>query len=261
MSKIRDAFADGKVFIPFLTAGDPNLEKTAEYIQELEQAGAGLIEIGIPFSDPIAEGPVIQEADLRALAAGTTTDRIFDMVKGVRDKVKVPLVFMTYLNPVFHYGYEKFFGRCQECGLDGIIIPDLPFEERDELLETANGHGIEVISLIAPTSKERIRTIAKKAQGFIYLVSSMGVTGMRNEICTDLEGMIREIRAVTDTPVAVGFGIHTPEQARHIAAMADGLIVGSAIVRLIAQYKEHAGKDIFSYVRMMSAAVNGTQKN
>ena len=148
MSKIREAFTDRKVFIPFLTAGDPNLEKTAEYIQELEQAGAGLIEIGIPFSDPIAEGPVIQEADLRALSAGTTTDGIFDMVKGVRDKVKVPLVFMTYLNPVFHYGYEKFFARCRECGLDGIIIPDLPFEERDELLETANRNGIEVISLI-----------------------------------------------------------------------------------------------------------------
>ena len=260
MSKIREAFTDRKVFIPFLTAGDPNLEKTAEYIQELEQAGAGLIEIGIPFSDPIAEGPVIQEADLRALSAGTTTDGIFDMVKGVRDKVKVPLVFMTYLNPVFHYGYEKCFARCRECGLDGIIIPDLPFEERDELLETANRNGIEVISLIAPTSKERIRTIAREAQGFIYLVSSMGVTGMRNEICTDLEGMIREIRAVTDTPVAVGFGIHTPEQARDIAAMADGVIVGSAIVKLIAQYKEHAGKDIFSYVRIMSAAVNGSQK-
>ena len=261
MSKIREAFKNGKAFIPFLTAGDPSLDKTAEFIQELERAGADLIEIGIPFSDPIAEGPVIQEADLRALAGGATTDKVFDMVRDVRDKVKIPLVFMTYLNPVFHYGYEKFFAICRECGLDGIIIPDLPFEEREELLETANRNGIEVISLIAPTSKERIRMIAREAQGFIYLVSSMGVTGMRNEICTDLEGMIGEIRAVTDAPVAVGFGIHTPEQAREIAAMADGVIVGSAIVRLIPQYKEHAGKDIFSYVRMMSAAVNGTQKN
>lgn len=255
MSKIREAFKNGKAFIPFLTAGDPSLDKTAEFIQELERAGADLIEIGIPFSDPIAEGPVIQEADLRALAGAATTDKVFDMVRDVRDKVKIPLVFMTYLNPVFHYGYEKFFARCRECGLDGIIIPDLPFEEREELLETANRNGIEVISLIAPTSKERIRMIAREAQGFIYLVSSMGVTGMRNEICTDLEGMIREIRAVTDTPVAVGFGIHTPEQARDIAAMADGVIVGSAIVRMIGQYKGHAGKDIYAYTGMMKAAM------
>ncbi len=255
MSKIRGAFENGKAFIPFLTAGDPSLEKTAEFIQELERAGADLIEIGIPFSDPIAEGPVIQEADLRALAGGTTTDKVFDMVKAVRDKVKIPLVFMTYLNPVYHYGYERFFAKCRESGVDGIILPDLPYEEREELLETANQNGVEVISLIAPTSKDRIRRIAEDAQGFIYLVSSMGVTGMRKEIGTDLEGMIREIRSVTDIPVAVGFGIHTPEQARKVAGLADGVIVGSAIVRMIEQYKGHAGKDIYAYARRMKAAV------
>lgn len=255
MSRIREAFKNKKAFIPFLTAGDPCLEKTAEYILEMEKAGADLIEIGIPFSDPIAEGPVIQEADLRALAAGTTTDRIFDMVHEIRDQVRVPLVFMTYLNPVFHYGYERFFRRCRECGIDGIIIPDLPFEEQGELKPTADKNGVDVITLIAPTSRQRIREIAKEAEGFLYLVSSMGVTGMRNRISTDLEGMIREIREVSDIPVAVGFGIHTPEQAEKIARIADGVIVGSAVVKMIARHREHAAKEISTYVQMMKRAV------
>lgn len=255
MSRIREAFTDRKAFIPFLTAGDPSLEKTAEYIAEMEKAGADLIEIGIPFSDPIAEGTVIQEADLRALAAGTTVDKIFEMVRKVREQVKIPLVLMTYLNPVHHYGYERFFAQCRECGIDGVIIPDLPYEEQGELKEEAKANGVEVITLIAPTSRDRIRTIAKNAEGFLYLVSSMGVTGMRNEIGTDLEGMIREIRSVSDIPVAVGFGIHTPDQAADIARTADGVIVGSAVVRMIAQYKGHAAKDLYAYVRMMKEAV------
>lgn len=256
MSRIREAFKDKKAFIPFLTAGDPCLEKTAEYILEMEKAGADLIEIGIPFSDPIAEGPVIQEADLRALAAGATTDRIFDMVQEIRKQVRVPLVFMTYLNPVFHYGYERFFRRCRACGIDGIIIPDLPFEEQEELKPTANENEVEVITLVAPTSRQRIREIAEEAEGFLYLVSSMGVTGMRNRISTDLEGMIREIREVSEIPVAVGFGIHTPEQAEQIAGIADGVIVGSAVVRLIAQDQGNAAKDISAYVQEMKQAVN-----
>lgn len=255
MSRVKEAFENKKAFIPFLTAGDPCLEKTAEYILEMEKAGADLIEIGIPFSDPIAEGPVIQEADLRALAAGTTTDRIFDMVHEIRDQVRVPLVFMTYLNPVFHYGYDRFFARCRECGIDGIIIPDLPFEEQGELKPAADKNGVDVITLIAPTSRQRIRKIAKEAEGFLYLVSSMGVTGMRSRISTDLEGMIREIREVSDIPVAVGFGIHTPEQAEKIARIADGVIVGSAVVKMIARHQEHAAKDISGYVRMMKQAV------
>lgn len=256
MSRIREAFKDKKAFIPFLTAGDPCLEKTAEYILEMEKAGADLIEIGIPFSDPIAEGPVIQEADLRALAAGTTTDRIFDMVQEIRKQVRVPLVFMTYLNPVFHYGYERFFRRCRACGIDGIIIPDLPFEEQEELKPTANKNGVEVITLVAPTSRQRIREIAEEAEGFLYLVSSMGVTGMRNRISTDLKGMIREIREVSEIPVAVGFGIHTPDQAEQIAGIADGVIVGSAVVRLIAQDQGNAAKEISAYVQEMKQAVN-----
>lgn len=257
MNRIQEVFTDKKAFIPFLTAGDPSLEKTAEYIIEMEQAGADLIEIGIPFSDPVAEGPVIQEADLRALAAGTTTDKIFEMVRGIREQVKVPLVLMTYLNPVHHYGYGRFFARCRECGIEGIIIPDLPYEEQGELKQEAKENGVAVITLIAPTSKERIRTIAKDAEGFLYLVSSMGVTGERNEIGTGLSEMIREIRAVSDIPVAVGFGIHTPDQAKRIAGIADGVIVGSAVVRMIARYQGHAAKDLYTYVRMMKAAVSG----
>lgn len=255
MNRIDRAFENGKAFIAFLTAGDPSLEKTESYILEMEKAGADLIEIGIPFSDPIAEGPVIQEADIRALSAGTTTDRIFDMVKNVRAKTEIPLIFMTYLNPVFHYGYRKFFRRCQEVGIDGIIIPDLPFEEKNEADSVAQEFGITLISMIAPTSRERIKEIAKEAKGFLYVVSSMGVTGVRGEIKTDLDSMLDEIRSVTDVPAAVGFGIHTPDQAARIAKKADGVIVGSAVVKLIAQYGRHAERHLYTYVRMMKESL------
>lgn len=257
MSKIAEAFNHGKAFIPFLTAGDPNLEKTEEFILEMERSGADLIEIGIPFSDPIAEGIVIQEADIRALASGTTTDKIFDMVATVRPQVRIPLVFMTYLNPVFHYGYERFFSRCQEAGIDGIIIPDLPFEEKGELDDIAAAHGVDLISMIAPTSEERIQKIAAEAKGFLYVVSSMGVTGVRSEITTDLGAILANIRKATDVPACVGFGISTPEQAAEIASIADGVIVGSAIVRLAEQYGGHAAEHIGAYVRKMKESVAG----
>lgn len=257
MSKIAEAFNHGKAFIPFLTAGDPNLEKTEEFILEMERSGADLIEIGIPFSDPIAEGIVIQEADIRALASGTTTDKIFDMVAKVRPQVRIPLVFMTYLNPVFHYGYERFFSRCQETGIDGIIIPDLPFEEKGELYGIAEAHGVDLISMIAPTSEERIQKIAAEAKGFLYVVSSMGVTGVRSEITTDLGAILENIRKATDVPACVGFGISTPEQAAEIASIADGVIVGSAIVRLAEQYGGHAAEHIGAYVRKMKESVAG----
>ena len=257
MSKIAEAFNHGKAFIPFLTAGDPNLEKTEEFILEMERSGADLIEIGIPFSDPIAEGIVIQEADIRALASGTTTDKIFDMVAKVRPQVRIPLVFMTYLNPVFHYGYERFFSRCQETGIDGIIIPDLPFEEKGELYGIAEAHGVDLISMIAPTSEERIQKIAAEAKGFLYVVSSMGVTGVRSEITTDLGAILANIRKATNVPACVGFGINTPEQAAEIAGIADGVIVGSAIVRLAEQYGGHAAEHIGAYVRKMKESVAG----
>lgn len=255
MSKIQDAFSNGKAFIAFLTAGDPSAECTVNYILEMEKAGADLIEIGIPFSDPTAEGVVIQEASLRALKGGMTTEGVFQIVEEVRKKSQVPLALMTYLNPVFHYGYEAFFSRCQSLGVDGIIVPDLPFEEKREAEEVAARFGVDVISLIAPTSKERIRLIAKEAKGFIYVVSSMGVTGVRSKITTDIAGMVKEIRAVTDTPCAIGFGISTPEQAAEMAGYADGVIVGSAIVKQIEKYGEKAEKALADYVSSMKAAI------
>lgn len=255
MNRIEKAFKNEKIFIGFLTAGDPSLEKTEEYILEMSKAGAGLIEIGIPFSDPIAEGPVIQEANIRALSAGTTTDRVFDMVKAVRSKTDVPLVFLTYLNPVFTYGCERFFKNCSECGIDGIIIPDMPFEEKDEVLPFSGKYGVELISLVAPTSDERISMIAKEAQGFIYVVSSMGVTGVRNRITTDIRAIVQKIKKYTELPVAVGFGISKPEQAAEYAEYADGVIVGSAIVKIIGKYGTDAGKAVYDYVKSMADAV------
>lgn len=255
MSRISDAFKNGKAFIPFLTAGDPTADATVNFIFELEQAGASVIEIGVPFSDPIAEGPVIQEANIRALSNGMTTDGVFEIVKRVREKSNIPICLMGYLNPVFHYGYERFFAKCQEVGVDGIIIADMPYEERMEAKEVADKYGIDVVALIAPTSEQRIQMIAKEATGYIYLVSSMGVTGMRSEITTDIEKMVKAIKEVSDTPVAVGFGISTPAQAADMAGKSDGAIVGSAIVKKIAEHGENAAPVIYEYVKSMVDAV------
>lgn len=257
MSKIINAFKNGKAFIGFLTGGDPTIEKSEEFILEMVRGGADLIEIGIPFSDPVAEGMVIQKANIRALSEGATTDRIFELVEAVRRKSDVPLVFLTYLNPVFKYGYECFFERCRSLGVDGIIIPDLPFEEKDELVDIAESFGVDVISLIAPTSEERIKQIAGSAKGFLYVVSSMGVTGMRSEIKTDLKSMIETVKAASDIPAAVGFGINTPEQAKEIGSIADGVIVGSAIVKIIEKYGEEAGPHLYDYVKSMKEAIKG----
>lgn len=253
--KIGDAFRHGKAFIGFVTGGDPSIEKSEEFVLKMVQAGCDLIEIGIPFSDPIAEGPVIQEANLRALSAGATTDRLFGLAAGVREKTDVPLVFLTYLNPVFRYGYEAFCAKCEEAGVNGIILPDMPYEEKQELLPYAEAHKVDIISLIAPTSERRIRMIASEAKGFVYAVSSMGVTGVRSEINTNLDKIIAAVKGVTDVPAAVGFGVSTPEQAAEIARTADGVIVGSAIVSLIAQYGEDAGEYIYDYVKKMKAAL------
>ena len=255
MIKIEEAFKNGKAFIPFLTAGDPSLDKTEEFILAMADAGADLIEIGIPFSDPIAEGPVIQEADIRALASGTTVDKIFEMVKSVRAKISIPLVFMTYLNPVFHYGYEEFCAKCQEAGIAGIIIPDLPYEEKGELDSICQAHSMELISMIAPTSEDRIRTIAAEAKGFLYVVSSLGVTGVRSEITTDIGAMTAVVKEAGSVPAAIGFGISGPEQAAKMAQFADGVIVGSAIVRIIAAKGADAKDDIVAFVKSIKAAI------
>lgn len=255
MSKVSEAFAHGKAFIPFLTAGDPDADSTVRYVLEMVRAGADLIEIGIPFSDPTAEGPVIYDADIRAIAGGMTVEGVFDIVRRVREQSQVPICLMTYLNPVFYYGYETFTSRCETLGVDGIIVPDLPFEEKHELSDIAAQHGVDVISLIAPTSNDRIRMIAREATGFIYLVSSMGVTGVRSEITTDLKSIVSAVRSVTDIPCAIGFGISTPAQAREMAGTADGAIVGSAVVKIIEQYGDKAADEIYQYVSSMKAAV------
>lgn len=257
MIKIAEAFTQSKkAFITYLMAGDPDLETSAKYILTAQEAGADLIEIGIPFSDPIAEGEVIQTAALRALQAGTRLDGVFAMIESIRDQIRIPLVFMTYLNPVYVYGYEPFFARCADIGVSGLIIPDLPWEEQKEAKEAAARHGIEIITLVAPTSVDRTAEIARNAQGFIYLVSSMGVTGMRQEIDTNLEAIVEKIRQVSDIPVAIGFGISTPEQAGHVAALADGVIVGSAIVDIIGQHGGNAQAPLHEFISALKHTIN-----
>jgi tryptophan synthase alpha chain len=255
MSKIAQAFQNGKAFIGYVTGGDPNIEKSKEFILEMIRAGADLVEIGVPFSDPIAEGPVIQDANIRALSAGTSVEKLFTLVEDLRKKTAIPLVFLTYLNPVFRYGYDAFFKRCANAGLDGIIIPDLPFEEQEELRGMAGSHGVDLISLIAPTSEERIKKIAETATGYIYIVSSMGVTGTRGEINTNLDSIIAAVKSVSKIPTAIGFGIHTPSQAAEMAKIADGIIVGSAIVKIIEKHGEAAGPHIYQYVKEMKEAI------
>ena len=255
MSRITDAFARGKAFIPFITCSDPDLETTAAAVRAMAEAGVDVIELGIPFSDPTAEGPVIQAANARALQAGTTTDRIFDLVRDLRRDVTVPMVFMTYANVVFSYGSEKFISTCAEIGIDGLILPDIPYEEKDEFDPICKRYGVDLISMVAPTSEDRIAMVAKEASGFIYVVSSLGVTGVRSEITTDIGAMVKLIRASSDLPCAVGFGISTPEQAKKMAGLSDGAIVGSAIVKLIAQYGREAVPYVADYVKRMKDAV------
>lgn len=255
MNKIAKAFENGKAFIGFVTAGDPDLKASEQIMINMAKAGCDLIEIGIPFSDPIAEGPVIQEANLRSLKQGTTTDMVFELTKKVSAQVDIPLVYMTYLNVLFKYGYDRFLQNAKDAGVSGVIIPDMPFEEKDELQSVAKNYGIEVVSLIAPTSEDRIKMIAQKAEGFVYTVSSLGVTGTRSEIKTDLTAITKAIKEVTDVPVAIGFGINTPEQAKQYSAIADGVIVGSAIVKLIGQYGTDAPQQVFDYVKAMKDAI------
>ena len=259
MTRIAKAFENKKAFIAFVTGGDPDIETTEKLIPKMAEAGADLIEIGIPFSDPIAEGVVIQEADVRALKAGTTTDSLFDMVKRVRTKTDIPLVFMTYMNPVYTYGTERFMKKCAECGIDGVIIPDVPFEEKDEVSGACNEAGIDLISMIAPTSKERIHTIVSEAQGFLYCVSSLGVTGVRSQSTTNIKEMVDQVKQVSDIPCAIGFGIATPDQAYEMASKSDGAIVGSAIVKLVAKHGKDCIEPVCEYIKDMKAAVERAQ--
>lgn len=251
MSKIARAFENGKAFIAFITCGDPDLETTAAAVRAAVENGADLIELGIPFSDPTAEGPVIQGANLRALSGGITTDKVFDFVREIRRDVSVPMAFMTYANVVFSYGSERFISTCKEIGIDGLILPDIPFEEKDEFQPICKKYGVDLISLIAPTSQNRIAMIAKEAEGFLYIVSSLGVTGTRSEIETDLGEMVKLVRENANIPCAIGFGVSTPEQAKQMADIADGAIVGSAIVKLLEKHGKDAPRYIGEYVKSM----------
>lgn len=255
MSRINKAFENGKAFIPFITCGDPDLETTEKAVLEAVRNGADLIELGIPFSDPTAEGPVIQAANERALKGGVTTDKVFDLVKKLRQQTDIPMVFMTYANVIYSYDARKMISKCSETGIDGLILPDLPFEEKEEFHPLCREYGVDLISLIAPTSEGRIAMIAKEAEGFLYIVSSLGVTGVRSEITTDLDSIVSIVRENTSVPCAIGFGISTPEQAKKMAGISDGAIVGSAIIRLLEEYKKEAPSHIGAYVGKMKDAV------
>lgn len=256
MSNICHAFENGKAFIAFITCGDPDLETTAAAVRAAAANGADLIELGIPFSDPTAEGPVIQGANIRALRGGVTTDKIFDLVRELRRDVTIPMVFMTYANVVFSYGADRFLSACRDIGIDGLILPDVPYEEKEEFLPQCRQYGIDLISLIAPTSHNRVAMIAREAEGFLYIVSSLGVTGTREEIRTDLASIVEVVRQNTQIPCAIGFGISTPEQARQMAGLSDGVIVGSAIIKILEKYGTQAPPYIGEYVKSMKEAIS-----
>lgn len=255
MSNIKTAFENGKAFIAFITCGDPDLDTTEKIIETMSENGVDMIELGIPFSDPTAEGPVIQAANLRGLAQGVTTDKVFDMIRRVRKRVSIPMVFMTYANVVFSYGTERFIRTAAEVGMSGLILPDVPYEEKAEFADVCKEYGLDFISLIAPTSDERIGMIASSAEGFVYCVSSLGVTGTRSEITSDIDAMIAAVRENTDIPVAIGFGISNPEQAAQMAAKSDGIIIGSAIVKLIEKYGKDCVPYVNEFVKEISAAL------
>lgn len=255
MSNISKAFSRGKAFIPFITCGDPDVATTKAAVLEMVKAGADLIELGIPFSDPTAEGPVIQGANLRALTGGIKTKDVFDLVRDLRKETDIPMVFMTYANVVYSYGADDFISTCKDIGIDGLILPDLPFEEKEEFLPICHRYGVDLVSLIAPTSEKRISKIAKEAEGFLYIVSSLGVTGTRSEITTDLGSIVKVVRENTHIPCAIGFGISNPEQAAKMAGLSDGAIVGSAIIKLLEKYGKDAPKHIGKYVKEMKEAV------
>ncbi|MBQ9434066.1 MAG: tryptophan synthase subunit alpha [Synergistaceae bacterium] len=255
MSRIHEAFRDGKAFIPFITCGDPDIQTTIQAVRAAVENGADLVELGIPFSDPTAEGVVIQGANIRALKAGVTTDKVFDMVRVLRRDVKIPMVFMTYANVVFSYGTERFLTECEDVGIDGLILPDVPFEEKGEFSGACEVHGLDMVSMVAPTSEDRIAMIAREARGFIYVVSSLGVTGVRSQITTDLNAIVSAIRKNSDVPCAIGFGISTPEQAKSMASVADGVIVGSAIIKILERYGKDSAGYVGEYVKAMKDAI------
>lgn len=252
MNRIDNKFnqlKDKKALITFITAGDPNLETTEKLIIEMEKAGADIIEIGVPFSDPVAEGSIISRASERSLLMGTNLNKIFEMVKRVREKTQIPLLLMLYINSIFKFGKDEFFSLCKKNGIDGVIVPDLPFEERIEIEKEAEKEEIYIINLVAPTSKNRIEKIAKNSKGFLYCVSSLGVTGVRNSFNTNFNEMFDEIKKHSKTKTALGFGISTSEQVKQLKNYADGIIIGSAIVEIIEKYGKNCVLKVVDFIK------------
>lgn len=260
MNRIDAKFAElkakgEKALIPFVTAGDPDLGTTEKLVPAMVGAGADLVEIGVPFSDPVAEGPTIQKASRRALDAGTTLAGIFGLVGRLRERTEAPLLLMLYLNSIYRFGKERFFSLCNEKGVDGVIVPDMPYEEKDEIEPVASEHNVVSVRLVAPTSHGRVRMIASGAKGFLYCVSSTGVTGTRKSFDTDLDAFFGTVCRYAEIPCAVGFGISNPEQAEAMASYCDGAIVGSAIVKLVGQYGKDAVPHVAEFVKSLKDAV------
>lgn len=262
MSRIESKFSAlkqqrKKALITFVTAGDPDLATTEKLVLAMEKAGADIIELGVPYSDPIAEGPVIQAANVRALKTNVRLDDLFGLIKRLRGRTQIPLLFLLYYNSVLQYGPERFFLACKEAGLDGLIIPDLPFEERGELGDLPQRFGVDVITMISPVSEERIGRIAQNATGFLYCVSSLGVTGVRKDFTTDFADFFAKIRKHSSLPTAIGFGISTPEHVQALKGFADGLIIGSAIVKRVGESKsaEEAVERVGGYVKELKIAM------
>jgi len=256
MNRIDEAFSSGKLFIPFITGGDPDIETTEKLLYALNKAGADIIGIGIPFSDPIAEGPVIEAAHERALKAGCTVEKLFNLVSRVRADIKIPILFMTYYNSVFAYGVPKFTSQSAKCGIDGLIVPDLPFREREELLRPCISSELVLISVVSPASEARIANMAENSHGFIYCISSLGVTG--DDLSNRNRRMVEQIKKAKNIPCAVDFGISAPEQAREIAEIGDGVIIESAIVSIIAEYGQNSVEPVAKFAKEMKAAISNS---
>ncbi|NEN91207.1 MAG: tryptophan synthase subunit alpha [Okeania sp. SIO3H1] len=246
-------------FIPFITAGDPDLETTAKALEVLDKSGADLIELGVPYSDPLADGPVIQAAATRSLARGTTLESVLEVVQTASKRLRSPIILFTYYNPILSRGVESFLKKIYDAGARGLVVPDLPLEEADILLKPAGDIGVELTLLVAPTSpKERIEAIARQSQGFIYLVSVTGVTGMRNQVQTGVEDLLVQMRGVTDKPIGVGFGISQPEHAVQVKKWgSDAVIVGSAVVKRLAEGRPDDGLEaIRQFCRSLKTAIS-----
>ena len=258
MSAIGAAFerrrsGGGKAFVAFLTAGDPSLERTVEAAFEVEAAGVDVLELGVPFSDPVADGPVIQRAGERALRRGTTLGRVLHAARAIRAKSALPLLLFTYFNPLLRYGADRLAGEARDAGVDGVLVTDLPPEEAGGWVEAARGAGLDTVFLAAPTSSDaRLRRVAEASRGFVYAVSRTGVTGEAETLSDDARPLVRRIKAVTGAPVAVGFGIATPDQAAAAASAADGVVVGSALVRFL---EESPDGDVGGKVRWLKSAM------